>query len=201
MEDVQSIRSELFEEIVGQHSMAAFYEYWGGFRSFILGRLSKAEFDGLVVKVLTAEKVYLHNKLVAAVLSNVHEPQEERFKKVKSLIARKVIRELSGNDLISSGDEGRQLEAAARADYKAIALELYKSRGDGATISQAELVNLAKAIQVRVCTSRKSVCPEDSLSVCLPACLLACLVACLPAALLCVLRVPLLPPTVRMAIS
>lgn len=175
MEDVQSVRSELFEEIVSQHSMAAFYEYWGGFRSFILGRLSKAEFDGLVVKVLTSEKVYLHNKLVGAVLSNVHAPQEERYKKVKSLIARKVIRELSGNDLTSSGNEGRQLEAAARADYKAIAMELYKSRGDGSTegsISQSELVHLAKTIQV---------CASVCLSVCLCSVCVCVATACLPA--------------------
>ena len=53
--DYDVIRGEVFQIIVKQHSIASFHEYWNDFGSFILGRLSKSEFDATVLKMLTAE--------------------------------------------------------------------------------------------------------------------------------------------------
>ena len=53
--DYDVIRGEVFQVIVKQHSIASFHEYWNDFGSFILGRLSKSEFDATVLKLLTAK--------------------------------------------------------------------------------------------------------------------------------------------------
>ena len=54
--DYDEIRSALFEEIFTSKGSSAFQVYWNGFRNFIIGKLSKEEFDEIVHRTLNEEK-------------------------------------------------------------------------------------------------------------------------------------------------
>ena len=54
--DYDNVRSDLFNEIFARHGMASFQLYWSSFRRFIIGQLSKEEFDIVVKNVLSEDK-------------------------------------------------------------------------------------------------------------------------------------------------
>jgi hypothetical protein len=54
--DYEETRSALFEEIFTSKGSSAFQVYWNGFRDFIIGKLSKEEFDDIVHRTLEKEK-------------------------------------------------------------------------------------------------------------------------------------------------
>lgn len=54
--DYEETRSALFEEIFASKGSSAFQVYWNGFRDFIIGKLSKEEFDDIVHRTLEKEK-------------------------------------------------------------------------------------------------------------------------------------------------
>lgn len=54
--DYEEIRSALFEEIFTSKGSSAFQVYWNGFRNFIIGKLSKEEFDVIVYRTLEENK-------------------------------------------------------------------------------------------------------------------------------------------------
>ena len=88
---------------------------------------------------------------MAALLNNIQISQQLRFQKVKSSLARKIIREISGQDFYgSNADEEQKAEKAIQADYKAFALEEIKKQNGGSTvgISQTDIIQYARAIQV-----------------------------------------------------
>lgn len=97
--DYEEIRSALFEEIFTSKGSSAFQVYWNGFRSFIIGKLSKEEFDIIVHRTLEENKgvasfafnpwrevfdvtfvssafsffaVHLHNRLVMIMLNRIN---------------------------------------------------------------------------------------------------------------------------------
>ena len=54
--DYDETRSALFEEIFTSKGSSAFQVYWNGFRNFIIGKLSKEEFDTIVHSTLDEGK-------------------------------------------------------------------------------------------------------------------------------------------------
>lgn len=54
--DYDQARSALFLEIFSRHGTASFQLYWSSFRLFIIGQLSKEEFDVVVLSVLSEDK-------------------------------------------------------------------------------------------------------------------------------------------------
>ena len=54
--DYDEARSDLFNEIFARHGMSSFQLYWSSFRRFIIGQLSKEEFDIVVKNVLSDDK-------------------------------------------------------------------------------------------------------------------------------------------------
>ena len=52
----EETRNALFEEIFASRGSSAFQVYWNGFRDFIIGKLSKEEFDDIVHRTLEKEK-------------------------------------------------------------------------------------------------------------------------------------------------
>lgn len=54
--EYEETRSALFEEILASKGSSAFQVYWNGFRDFIIGKLSKEEFDDIVHRTLEKEK-------------------------------------------------------------------------------------------------------------------------------------------------
>ena len=70
---------------------------------------------------------------------------------MKSSLARKIIREISGQDFCgSNADEEQKAEKSIQADYKAFALEEIKKQNGGSTtgISQTDIIQYARAMQV-----------------------------------------------------
>lgn len=49
-------KDELFNVITAQNGMPSFHLYWNSFRQFIIGQLSKEEFDIVVNDVLGADQ-------------------------------------------------------------------------------------------------------------------------------------------------
>ena len=49
-------RSDLFREIFTNHGADSFQLYWNSFRLFIIGQLSKEEFDVIVLSILGHDK-------------------------------------------------------------------------------------------------------------------------------------------------
>lgn len=54
--DYDIARNDLFLEIFTHHGTSSFQGYWNSFRLFIIGQLSKEEFDVVVQSILTDEK-------------------------------------------------------------------------------------------------------------------------------------------------
>ena len=50
------VRGLLFQSIFVRSGMWVFNDYWNGFKSFILGRTSKVEFDELLANTLTKDE-------------------------------------------------------------------------------------------------------------------------------------------------
>lgn len=54
--DYEEARNDLFDEVFATQGSSAFHAYWNGFRSFLIGQLSKEEFDVIVRNSLTEKK-------------------------------------------------------------------------------------------------------------------------------------------------
>ena len=54
--DYEETRSAIFEEIFTTKGASAFQFYWNGFREFIIGKLSKEEFDVIVHSTFNENK-------------------------------------------------------------------------------------------------------------------------------------------------
>ena len=54
--DYEEARNDIFDEVFSTQGSSAFHTYWNGFRSFLIGQLSKEEFDVIVTNSLSEEK-------------------------------------------------------------------------------------------------------------------------------------------------
>jgi hypothetical protein len=54
--DYEEARNDLFDEVFTTQGSSAFHTYWNGFRNFLIGQLSKEEFDVIVTNSLSEEK-------------------------------------------------------------------------------------------------------------------------------------------------
>lgn len=56
LSDYDEARTDLFNEIFTRHGMSSFHVYWNSFRRFVIGQLSKEEFDIVVQNILSEDK-------------------------------------------------------------------------------------------------------------------------------------------------
>jgi hypothetical protein len=68
------VRGLLFRSIFLRRGMSVFNEYWNGFKSFVLGRISKLEFDEIMTRNLTTEEseLYFIATIIATCTVNIN---------------------------------------------------------------------------------------------------------------------------------
>ena len=69
--DYGPVRSQLMQEIMMLGGWTLWHEYWNGLRNYLLGRMSKRDFDALMLSAPLVSVTPLHNLLMQTVLCNI----------------------------------------------------------------------------------------------------------------------------------
>lgn len=72
MDDLKAAKADLFECIASKHGINSWSVYWNAYKNYIVGELSRQEFESVVRSLLcTDADMELHNTFVELLLQNM----------------------------------------------------------------------------------------------------------------------------------